>query len=41
MMDKAQEAKRKWNLEDRIGKSKTSQVSKSLLLSAAKEIVLE
>jgi len=40
MMDKAQEAKRKWNLEDRTG-NKSSRVSKSTLLSVAKDIGLD
>ena len=39
MMDKAQEAKRKWNLDDKTGK--TSKISKPLLLFVAKDIGLE
>jgi len=42
MMGKAQEAKRKWNLDDRTGiPTKNSKVSKPLLLSVAKDIGLE
>lgn len=41
MMEKTQEAKRKWNLDDKPGNaSKTSKISKPLLLSVAKNIDL-
>lgn len=39
MMEKAQEAKRKWNLEDKTGKN--PRISKTLLSAVAKEIGLD
>jgi hypothetical protein len=42
MLDKAQEAKRKWNLEDKTSNlPKSSSLSKPILLSIAKDIGLE
>lgn len=41
MMEKAQKAKRKWNLDDKTGKAKNTKISKPLLLSVAKEVGLE
>jgi hypothetical protein len=40
MMEKAQEAKRKWNLDDKTGNKKPTNLSKNHLLSIAKEISL-
>lgn len=42
MVEKAQEVKRKWNLDDKTGKiTKNSKISKPLLISVAKDIGLD
>lgn len=42
MMEKAQEAKRKWNLDEKTGNlTKNSKISKTLLISVAKDIGLD